>query len=174
MRTNQRGQSGLQVLMLISVIFFLVTLITIFILNVQKIARDTERMTIIINIQKALDLYHDTYHQWPKGDDDGMGWDEGFHSKQDKNFIKPLIDKNFTLVTPSDPKFFGQKAIKYTVYEAGYGGCAKEKGNFYVLGITDLESDTRPPKNFTGSGFNCKNKDWQKDFDYVVGKFENK
>jgi len=170
---NKSGQSGLQVLMFISIIFFLIVLTTIFVLNVQKRARDSERMTSIINIQKALDLYHDTYHEWPKGDDDGMGWDEGFHSKQDRSFIKPLVEKNFTLVTPSDPRFYGSKSMKYVVYEAGYGGCSEDKGNFYVLGITELESDTRPPKKFTGSGFKCKNRDWQKDFDYVVGKFVN-
>jgi len=173
MPKNQSGQSGLQMLMFISIIFLLITLAAIFIINVQKRTRDSERMTSLINLQKALDLYHDTYNKWPKGDDDGMGWDEGFHSKQDKSFIKPLVDKNFTLVTPSDPKFYGQKALKYTVYEAGYGGCAENKGDFYVLGITELESDTRPPKNFTGSGFKCKKRDWQNEFDYVVGKFEN-
>ena len=173
MYNNKSGQSSLRFLMFVSIIFLLGTLTTIFLLNVQKRTRDSERMTSLNNLQKALNLYHDTYSEWPEGDDDGMGWDEGFHSKEDKNFIKPLVDKNFTLVTPSDPKFYGQKAFKYTVYDAGYAGCAENKGNFYVLGITDLESDTRPPKKFTGSGFKCAKRDWQKEFDYVVGKFEN-
>lgn len=177
------GQSTLQILMLISIISFLSTLGTIYVLNAQKKTRDSERMTSITNLQKALDLYYDTYNEWPQGDDDGMGWDEGFHDKDDRYFIKPLIEKGFVLVTASDPKFFGNKSMKYNVYEAGYGGCNVEKGKFYVLGITDLETDIRTEisadeniknkkKKFDGSGFSCKNRDWGKEFDYVVGKFE--
>lgn len=169
---KHKGQSGLQVLMFISIIFFLTTMAVVFVLNVQKRARDSERMTALANLQKALDLYHDAHGTWPEGDDDGSGWDEGMHSSQDRSFIRPLVEKNFILVTPSDPKFYGAKAYKYHLYEAGYAGCSRAKGRFYVLGIPDLESDTRPPKKFTGSGFRCKNRDWGEEFDYVIGKFE--
>lgn len=168
---NQKGQSGLQILMFIGVITLLITSTTLFILKVQKKARDSERITALNSLQKALDLYHDTTGAWPKGDDDGNGWDEGFHSQQDKRFIQPLVDKNFILVPPSDPKFYGAKSYKYNLYEAGYAGCPANKGSFYILGIPDLESDTRPPANFTGSGFKCKNRDWSEEFDYVVGKY---
>jgi len=168
---NQSGQSGLQFLMFISIIFFLAALGVTALLNIQKRTRDSERMTGFTNIQKAIDLYYDTYGSWPQGDDDGLGWDEGFHSKEDKKFIAPLAEKNFILISPSDPKFYGDKAFKYNVYEAGYGGCPAGKGDFYVLGITELESDTRPPKKFTGSGFKCKNRNWGDEFDYVTGKF---
>ena len=170
---NQKGQSGLQILMFAGVIFFLVTLAVIFVLNVQKETRDSERLTALTNLQKALDLYHDDNDTWPEGDDDGDGWDEGFHTPQDKNFIRPLVDKNFLLITPSDPKFYGEKSYKYTVYDAGYAGCSVSKGKFYILGITDLESDTRPPQKFTGSGFKCKDRNWGEEFDYVVGQFTN-
>ena len=169
---NNKGQSGLQVLMFISMIFFVVVFIGVFILNAQKGARDAERMTALQNTQKALDLYYDATSHWPEGYDDGYGWDEGFHSPQDKKFIQPLVDKNFLLFPPGDPQFYGAKAFKYKVYDAGYAGCPTERGKFYVLGITELESDTRPPQKYTGSGFACSGRDWQKEFDYVVGKFE--
>ena len=169
---NQEGQSGLQVLMVLSILLFIATFSTIFILNIQKKARDSERITILITLQKSLDLYFDTFNKWPKGDDDGQGWDEGFHSKSDRRFIQPLVDHKYISLAMSDPKFYGAKSIKYTSYDAGSNGCPVDKGMFYVLGISELESDTRPPTENTGSGFACSGRDWGKEFDYVVGKFE--
>lgn len=172
LRKNKAGESGVQFLFFISIFIFLGVIVFRFLMNAQKSTRDSERITTLQNIQKAIDLYHDSTGAWPKGDNDGFGWDEGMHSAQDTRFIQPLIDKNFLLVPPKDPLFYGSKAYKYAVFPAGYAGCDINKGEFYVLGITDLESDSRPPQNFLGSGFHCPKKNWQDDFDYVVGKFE--
>ena len=76
-------------------------------------------------------------------------------------------------VAYSDPKFIGKLAFKYAVYEPGSYGCPYGKGSYYVLGISELENDTRPPRENTGSGFSCSRRDWGKEFDYVVGKFAN-
>jgi len=157
--------------MIISIILCIATFATTFILRVQKKTRDSERITILINLQKAIDLYYDNFNNWPKGDNDGMGWDEGFHSTSDRRFIQPLVDRKYLPVTAHDPKFYGGKSIKYAVFEPGYAGCPKEKGSFYVLGITELEADTRPPTDNTGSGFACPQRDFSKEFDYVVGKY---
>lgn len=173
LRKNQSGQSALKIIMIASIVVSLVIFAAVFIINVQKKTRDSERITKIIGLQKAIDLYFDTFSKWPKGDDDGDGWDEGFHSDSDRRFIQPLVDHSFMNVTSSDPKFFGARSFKYAVYAAGSYGCPYTKGSYYVLGISELENDTRPPRENTGSGFACLQRDWGKEFDYVTGKFSN-
>ena len=169
---NQEGQNGIQILMIISIILCITIFGTIFILKVQKKTRDSERITVLINLQKALDLYYDSFDSWPKGDDDGLGWDEGFHSESDRRFIQPLVQREYLPVTAHDPKYYGGKSLKYAVFEPGYAGCPINKGSYYVLGITELEADTRPATENTGSGFSCPMRDFGQEFDYVVGKFE--
>ncbi|MCX6799645.1 MAG: hypothetical protein NT091_00660 [Candidatus Falkowbacteria bacterium] len=171
--TKESGQAGLKILLIISILIFITSYAIVFLLNVQKKTRDSERMTTITSLQKAIDLYYDAFSKWPAGDNDGDGWDEGFHSENDRRFIQPLVDHKFLPSSVSDPVFYGAKSFKYAVYEPGFAGCPRAKGSFYVLGITEMESDTRPPKEFTGSGFSCAKRDWGKEFDYVVGKFTN-
>lgn len=167
-----RGQTIVKAVAIISVLVFILIFVALFVLNIGKKTRDSERITIINTLTKALDLYHDATGSWPKGDDDGQGWDEGFHDKNDHRFVSELMEKQILPVTSSDPKFFGAKSLRYTVYDAGYAGCSIDRGKFYILGITDLETDMRPPQKFQGSGFKCPLRDWQNEFDYVVGKFE--
>ena len=171
MLNNQQGQNTLQVMFAISILTLVAAVGWTFLTKVQKSTRDAERMANLNKLVKAIDLYYNDLQAWPKGDDDGNGWDSGFYSKEDKRFIQPLVDKGYALLTSTETKFIGDKAMKYAAYPAGYAGCPKEKGPFYVIGIPELESDTRPPQKFTGSSFKCDQRDWQNEFDYVTGRY---
>jgi hypothetical protein len=172
MNTTNSGLGRLGVLAIVSVLIFAISIVASFVIGVGKKTRDTERTMNIGRIQKAIELYYDKFNTWPQGDNDGDGWDYGFYSKEDARFIYPLIKEGFLPFAYGDPKFYGNQALAYQVYDAGTDGCPSYKGKFYVLGITNLETDTRPPHDHAGSGFWCPDHNWQDDFDYVVGKYE--
>lgn len=165
----------IELLVVISIICCISTVFFVLVDNARKKARDAKRIASIHEIQKGLDLYFDKYQTWPNASPDecATGWDVGYCSKENSNgFIEPLVNEGFFSKTPGDPSLYGVSAFKYYVYDAGSEGCSTNKGKFYILGIVDLETDTRPPRNFSGSGFSCPGRDWQNEFDYVVGKFE--
>jgi len=173
---NNIGFTLIELLVVISIIGFIITLSIVALDNARKKARDAIRVGNISQIQKALDQYYDKYNTWPPptADDCSVGWDEGYCNEDGSDgFITALETEGIMAKTPGDPLFYGTQAMKYYLYDAGSEGCDPAKGKFYVLGIVDLETDVNPPQNFSGSGFSCPNRNWQDEFDYVVGKFEN-
>lgn len=75
---------------------------------------------------------------------------------------------------PVDPKGgtgTGCYGYNYYVYNAGSYGCDAAKGNFYVLGVRDMETSANPYP--TSPGWSCPARDWQAEFDWVTGRFKN-
>lgn len=174
-KSNLSGFTLIELLVVISIIGFITVTSVVVFNNARMKARDVKRIANISQISKALDLYYDKYSHWPDptSDDCSEGWDEGYCDEDGGDgFINVLETEGFLSDTPGDPYFSGSQAFKYYVYDEGSEGCNSAKGKFYVLGITDLETDVRPPEKYSGSGFSCPNRDWQEEFDYVVGKFE--
>jgi len=172
---KQNGFTLIELLVVISIISFITIASIVTFNSARKKARDARRIAGIAQIQKALDLYYDKYNYWPAPSSDGCsaGWDEGYCNENESDgFILALEGEKLMSKTPGDPYFHGIQAMKYYVYNAGSEGCNSTKGRFYVLGIVDLETDIRPPEKYSGSGFSCPSRNWQDEFDYVVGKFE--
>ncbi len=175
MKKNKNGFTLIELLVVISIIGFIAVASMIAFNSARMGSRDAQRIANIGQISKALDLYYDKYSHWPDPSSDACseGWDEGFCEEDGGDgFIQALENEGFVSKTPSDPSFSGAQALKYYVYEEGSEGCDSNKGKFYILGVTDLETDTRPTTKYSGSGFSCPNRDWQEEFDYVIGKFE--
>ena len=174
-KINKNGFTLIELLVVISIIGFLAVASVVMFDNTRMKGRDAQRIANISQISKALDLYYDKYSHWPdpSSDECSEGWDEGFCDEDGgDDFIQALKSEGLMSQTPGDPLFSGAQAFKYYVYEEGSEGCDSSKGKFYVLGITDLETDARPTTKYSGSGFSCPNRDWQDEFDYVIGKFE--
>ncbi|HKR66321.1 MAG TPA: hypothetical protein VJZ00_21510, partial [Thermoanaerobaculia bacterium] len=101
------------------------------------------------------------YHYWDVSSEDG--------DKDGKPFLDFLVDSGIMPSVPVDPEnvrspdgspIGGRQYVYFvaTPDDASEGGtCAAEsKKSVYMLGITDLRSETtRPPTNFTGSGCEC-------------------
>jgi prepilin-type N-terminal cleavage/methylation domain-containing protein len=175
MKKNQQGFTLIELLVVISIIGFITVSSVVVFNNARMKARDAERIANISQIVKALDLYYDKYNTWPDPTADACveGWDDGYcQADGSDKFISALETEGFLSKTPGDPLFSGSQSFKYYVYEEGSEGCSSAKGKFYVLGIPDLETDTNPPEKYSGSGFSCPARDWQEEFDYVVGGFE--
>ncbi len=150
----------------------------------QAKQRDQIRIANLKIIQSAINQYFNQYREFPVGDHDVGNWDLGYRDASDQRFIAPLVEKGFLPANfAADPisKYDENKGIDYTfryqVYQDDGQYCPRGQGQFYVLGIRDLEADSGglndKASQFTDSRFLCKNRNWQDEFDYVVGAFAN-
>ena len=152
----------------------------------NKIQRDQQRIGDIQKIQLALDEYYQKHDYYPDAQPDGPcdRWDIGFWQKTGSDgFINQLIDEGFLDQPLGDPIFYSRcdrgyfyhryycnnKSPVYPCY-----GCARP---FYILGIRKLESTKivrtiRAKGPINSNGFQCPNRDWGQEFDYVVGEWE--
>ena len=170
--TGERGLSLIELIVVTAVIALLVSISLVAFNNYRDRASDLRRVAEMTSIQKALELYYITYNKYPDGDFDGCGsWDTG-------NAMHPLLDGR-----SMEPYFGGSKApvdiwkysdcegYRYYRYPAGSYGCPASRGPYYVLGVTDMQSSDFP---YPGSpGWACGSRDWQNEFDWVVGGYEN-
>ncbi len=137
-------------------------------------ARDARRLSDMRQIQLALEMYKDKYGHYPSISSDSCcdGWDQGPCGSN--SFIGALEAEGLFSKTPVDPKGgsgTGCYGYAYYRYGAGCCGCPQSKGAFYVLGIRDMETSGRPHPN--SPGWSCPNRNWQNEFDWVTGSFEN-
>ena len=176
MKNNKKAFTLIELLVVISIIGLLATLAVVALKNAREKARDVKRVSDLRQIRTALELYYDKYNDWPARTSDSCcdGWDQG-PCGTENTFIQPLVTVGILNPVPVDPKGgsgTGCYGYNYYVYGAGNYGCDAYKGKFYVLGIRDLETDSRPPTKFSGSGWSCPNRNWQNEFDYVIGGFQ--
>jgi len=183
MRKNlQKGFTLLELLVVIAIIGLLASVMMVQFPGAMKKARDARRLEDIRAILTALRLYYITKEQYP-GSTSSYGecestcgcWDtsEVDFDNDGKPFIDPLVEEGFLAKVPTDPVgggTCGGFAYRYYRYGAGTAGCDSSRGSFFVLGINDMESSSRP---YPGSpGWSCPNRDWQNEFDWVTGGFE--
>lgn len=177
---KKQGFTLIELLVVIAIIGLLATIVLISLNTAREKARDAKRLSDMHQIQLALALYHDengTYpgpvSSWGEG---GCSWDSsGRDTDGDgKYWIEPLSDQGFISTVPLDPLNTGDcgsPSYAYYRYNAGSYGCDSSLGDYYVLGIRDMETSGRPHSE--SPGWSCPNRDWQSEFDWVVGQFIN-
>lgn len=167
-----RGFSLIELIVVISIIAVLASIVLVSYTQFRERANNEKRLSEIQSVKKALELYYISNLRYPDPDGDGCGsWDTG-------NATLPLfngrgMESNFAGKSgPVDITKFGTcQGYRYYLYPAGSYGCPESRGAFYVLGITDMDSTDFP---YPGSpGFSCPGRDWQQEFDWVTGDFEN-
>jgi prepilin-type N-terminal cleavage/methylation domain-containing protein len=186
----------IELLVVVAIIGLLATVSVIVFSDVRKSARDSKRISDIHAIQRALDNYIQEYGAppYPAGSGYGRGavspgfWDNMWDistNPANGGFMSFLVGRGLGKVPvdplntpagyngqPTDPSL---NAYVYFIAHAsnGYqgGNCTGGRESVYLLGITNLETDTRPAQKFAGSGCNCL---WtnmpnffQQFFDYV-------
>lgn len=170
----QKGFTLIELLVVISIIGILSSVVLVSLNNAKARARDATRISDMNQIQKALMLYKDDHGRYPSisGDSCCDGWDQSPCGAN--SFIGALATEGFYSETPTDPvggSGNGCYGYNYYRYNAGYAGCDASKGAFFVLGVRDMESSGRPHPQ--SPGWRCPNRNWQGEFDWVVGGFEN-
>ncbi|OGJ14765.1 hypothetical protein A2585_01010 [Candidatus Nomurabacteria bacterium RIFOXYD1_FULL_39_12] len=169
---NNKGFTLIELLVVVSIIGLLASVVMTSLNTARAKARDSRRFSDMRQIQIALELYYDKYGAYPGNtDNDYGGYDTGCYGVADP-FISPLETDGFISKTPCDPLFnVWIGGYSYYRYAAGVAGCSAAKGAFYVLGIRDLESTSGT--HLTSPGWSCPSLNWQAQFEWVTGKFEN-
>jgi general secretion pathway protein G len=178
----QKGFTLIELLVVISIIGLLSGLILVSTQGTRAQARDSRRLSDMNQIIKGITLYYDKYGAFPPitADDCQADWDVGPCAANPSNlFIGALQTSKIIGSVPFDPAGFPNGATaddynygySYYVFPAGSEGCEANRGNFFVLGIRDMETGGNP--NSKSPGFKCANRDWQDEFEWVTGAFEN-
>ena len=171
-----KGFTLIELLVVVAIIGLLSSIVLASLNSARTKARDTRRLLDMRQIQTALALYKDSYGCYPNNTDtaDCSGWDTGFNGGQGSGdiFIQPLETANLISKTPGDSVTISScGGYRYYRYGAGSSGCDVSRGAFFVLGVTDMETSGRPYPS--SPGWSCPSRNWQNEFDWVVGGFEN-
>ena len=166
---KQKGFTLIELLVVIAVIGLLAAIVLVSLNNARTKARDMKRLADMRQIILALALYHDENDgNYPQENSSNGSWEHSYEDGGD--FIDALKDDGYMSVVPVDPINGGGKHYSYYVYSPGSDGCDSSQGEFYVLGVEDMETSARP---YPGSpGWSCPNRNWQNEFDWVIGGFE--
>lgn len=158
----------------------------------QKLTRDKKRVGDIQKLQIALDNFYKKYSHYPDSPADGPcdKWDVGFWQKDGSDgFLQPLLTAGFLTEPLDDPIFYANcnRGYFYHRYpcnnKSSYYPCYGCEKPFYILGIKKLETKKilQIPNTTIGTirpnssnSFSCPTRDWTKEFDYVVGKLEER
>ena len=166
--SRKKGFTLIELLVVISIISLISSIVLASLNSAKMKSRDARRMSDMKQMEIALELYYDANNRYPDSDFAGCGtWD----SSGDGTFITPLVQNNFLpahVLDPTTNDSCGNYA--YYRYDAGNAGCPASRGSFYVLGVRDMETSGNP---YPGSlGWSCPLRDWQGEFEWVMGKFE--
>lgn len=176
---HKQGFTIVELLIVIVVIGILATITVVAYNGIQGRALDSRRLSDARLIIKALEMYKINNGSYPVvayvGAGNLSGWESSAHETVGE-FIKPLslAEYGFTKGTPVDPvnNIANSQTYLYYKYDAGTSGCSASFGAFYVFGIkrTSTYGDAVHPNS---PGFSCSSRDWQTEFSWVTGGFEN-
>jgi len=164
--SQTKGFTLIELLVVIAIIGLLSSVVLASLRTARVKARDAKRLSDMRQMQIALELYYDSFGRYPDSDGAGCG---GWDSSGNGTFITPLVSNNFLpshLLDPAINDSCGNYA--YYRYSAGSYGCANNA--YYVLGVRDMESTGNPHPS--SPGWSCSSRNWQSEFDWVIGKYE--
>jgi len=164
----------IELLVVVSIIGFLASVVLVSMKGMRAKARDAKRLQDMHQILTALKLYYNKHGRYPSISSDSCcdGWDQGPCGNDP--FIGALKQEGFLPEVPVDPKGGsgnGCYGYNYYRYPAGSNGCDPSKGAYFVLGVRDMETSGQPHP--ASPGWKCPGRNWQNEFDWVTGGFEN-
>lgn len=171
-----KGFTLIELLVVISIISVLSTVAMTSLQGARLKARDTQRLSDVEQIVNALEIYKTSHGNYPAnsdGNDAYGGWDIGYLGTDGTDtFIQPLVTDNLFTRVPGDPTGNSSTtSYLYYRYAAGSSGCDANRGDFFVLGIKNLEGNSGIyPKS---PGWRCPSRNWQNEFEWVTGNFVN-
>ncbi|MCM2339038.1 MAG: type II secretion system GspH family protein [Burkholderiales bacterium] len=169
---KNKGFTLIELLVVVAIIGLLASVI-LSSLNTARIkARDAKRLSDMHQMEIALSLYYNAYGNYPYSDYAGCGgWDSSGTPAGTPSFITPLVSEKFLPINLLDSVINDSCGnYAYYRYSAGDYGCDSSRGAYYVLGVRDMESSPNPfPKS---PGWSCPSRNWQGEFDWVTGMYE--
>ena len=187
-RRKHSGFTLIELLVVIAIIGLLSTLALVSLNNARKKARDVRRLSDMRQIRLALELYYDSHNKYPGtvasyGEGSTCGGFDSSRLDSDGDghpFIDPLVDGGFMAAVPTDPLdspldppeiLIQCGGYDYYLYpgDAGRYGCDESRGDFFVLGVRNMETSVGPHP--ASPGWSCPERDWQNEFEWVTGGF---
>lgn len=163
----QRPTRGFTLIELVVVISILAILSGVLVPRVSshlESARDARRLADVKAVRAAVEQYFLDRGSYPPANANSQfgGWDVS----NDGDFIRVLRDQGYLDEDAVDPINDLTFHYRYYVYAKGSYGCAG-KGDYYVLGIRNFESDDFAARN--KGYFECSGRNWNEEFAYVTG-----
>ena len=168
---GKEGFTLIELLVVISIIGLLSSVVVASLKSARLKAKDAVRLSDINQIILALELYRDTYGQYPEEAHSGCydGWETTCDSAG--NFIDVLRTSGFMSKVPLDPvnqsSGYGVGYFySYYRYDASYAqsiGCPFNSA-FAVITINQFEASNLN----AGKSAKCTGRNWYPEFDYSV------
>lgn len=165
-KSKIKGFTLIELLVVIAIIGLLSSIVLASLNMARAKARDAKRLSDMHQMQIALELYYDSFGRYPDSDFAGCG---GWDTSENGTFVTPLVSNGF-LPTHLLDSTINDNCGNYAYYRYPPGfwnDCTK---TFYVLGVRDMETSNNPHPS--SPGWSCPNRNWQSEFDWVIGKFE--
>jgi len=176
MKSSASGFTLVELLVVIAILSILIGIVVVVIDPATHLgeAGDAVRLSDMKMIVGALEQYLTANGRYPSISADGCcdGWDQGPCGTNP--FMGALETQGSMKKVPTDPaggSGTGCYGYNYYRYGAGSYGCSSSKGAFYVLGVRDMQTSERPHPD--SPGWNCPSRNWQNEFDWVIGGFES-
>lgn len=187
MRKNTSGFTIVELLIVIVVIAVLATISVVAYTGIQARAQDSRRISDLQSITKALATRKVDTGDYPSASYSGLGGQSGYESsarEADGEFLASLKTYGFSSDVPVDPintaiedsisdaRNNNKSEYVYYRYNAGDNGCDSARGRYYILAAIRM-STTGMDEYPDSPGFSCGVRDWQWEFPWVTGGFEN-
>lgn len=185
---QSKGGFTIVELLIVVVVIAILAAITLVTYNgVQARARDTRRLQDMSTIVKALELYRQTVGQYPAAisTPNASGWEVSTNGTAATNFLSALVTSNTVSSVPvdpvnkADPLFLGadrageKNLYFYHRYSAGANGCDPARGDYYVVGVTRMDTVPKGQNHPKSPGFICPDVDWSMRGAWVTGGYTN-
>lgn len=168
------GFTIVELLIVIVVIGILAALVLNSFSDAQKQARDSRRLSDMTAIKKALLAYRADKGAFPEETATiSPAIEGGWETSKDTpgSFMEYLVAGGYFRDVPLDPLNTNANYYRYYLYPAGDYGCDASRGKYAVLGVVGMEtSNGVHPEN---PGFQCAGRNWNPEFEWVIGFFEN-
>lgn len=185
---REKGFTIVELLIVIVVIAILAAITIVAYNGVVNRAQDSQRISDLKSIQKALEIYkvQDANNAYPERDmsNGGLSSWEASSREPAGQFLRTLVDAGVMSVVPVDPvnnatgtvisteQSNGRFSYVYYYYAAGSGGCDPARGRFYVLAALNTKTVKPGTPNSQSPGFSCASRNWQDEFSWVTGGFQ--
>lgn len=166
---KNKGFTLIELLVVIAIIGLLASIVLVSLNSAREKARDTKRLSDMHQIVLALNMYYDDHNgNYPQENSSDGDWENS--NEDGGDFIDALKDQGYMTKVPVDPVNLGSMYYSYYVYSAGGYGCDSSRGEYFVLGVRDMEASSGNHPD--SPGWSCPSRNWQGGFDWVTGGFE--
>ena len=191
MEKTKSGFTIVELLIVIVVIGILAAITIVAFNGIQGRARDSQRVQDMNSIIKALEVYKIQNGNYPAavGTPNAGGWEVSTNGTTATTFLNALKTSGTVSSIPVDPRNTADTSIVngldpmsssekwlyfYYRYAAGTSGCDASRGDFYILGVAQMDGVAADQSAPNSPGFSCPSRSWNGAVGaYVTGAFTN-